>query len=78
MVCVMKYIVSIFIICSIYSSLTLAQEGWFEQTFDTTLHFNSVCFVNENVGWIYGSRTLAKTYDGGETWIFIDSEIEFE
>jgi len=55
---------------------TLAQEGWIEQTFDTTLNFSSAHFVNENIGWIVGwegvydtiSGYVYKTTNGGNQW----------
>jgi len=41
---------------------------------------NTIDFVNENVGWIAGNRTLFKTEDGGDFWnpIPIDENWEFQ
>jgi len=40
--------------------------------------FDGIDFVNENTGWIIAGsgNTLLKTEDGGETWKFINLEVE--
>ncbi|MDH3268219.1 MAG: YCF48-related protein [Ignavibacteria bacterium] len=52
---------------------TLAQEGWFEQSFNPTLHLGPVQFINENTGWMIGNDmngngNIYKTTNGGNNW----------
>ena len=48
----------------------LAQEGWFQQTSETTHNLHSVYFVDNNAGWAVGdSGTILNTTDGGANWI---------
>ena len=50
------------------SNYSLAQEAWFEQSFNE-YHFSSVYFIDSTIGWIVGnSDTIFKTTDGGENW----------
>ena len=56
-------------------------ENWEKKNSGTTLHLHSVCFINEDVGFVSGvpmsgcladdcdkGCVLLKTIDGGETW----------
>jgi photosystem II stability/assembly factor-like uncharacterized protein len=52
---------------------SLAQEGWIEETFDTTHYLYSVHFVDKNIGWIAGSDSdgfgiLYNTTNSGSSW----------
>jgi photosystem II stability/assembly factor-like uncharacterized protein len=44
---------------------------WLTKSSGTNSHFFSVCFVNQNIGYISGYNTFLKTNDGGENWIQI-------
>lgn len=35
-------------------------------------YFTSICFVDENIGFVTNGYELTKTTDGGETWIAVD------
>lgn len=48
--------------------------GWVKQRMSSFAWFQGVYFLNENKGWIVGSRgTIMATQDGGETWQKIPS-----
>jgi len=38
--------------------------------------FRAIDFVNDQVGWIAGQKSLMKTVDGGKTWKYIDLDVE--
>lgn len=46
-----------------------AQSGWFLQSSTTKEMLNSVCFVNQNVGWVAGGPDICFTRDGGSEWV---------
>ena len=64
----------LFIAIFILPAYTLAQEGWFEQSFYPADFYHSVCFVDENIGWIVGDEringngSIYKTTNGGIDW----------
>jgi photosystem II stability/assembly factor-like uncharacterized protein len=37
-------------------------------------HFETIQFVNNEIGWIVGGGNLLKTEDGGETWYTLSTD----
>lgn len=54
--------------CLLLLSQTVS-AGWVKQKTGSFAWFQGIYFLNENTGWITGSRgTILATKDGGETW----------
>lgn len=71
-----KYLVFICILfaslqlsCKNKSSLNPSQTGWFWLNPNPQGSLESVYFINNNTGYVAGGRFIAKTTDGGVTWI---------
>jgi len=44
-------------------------KNWIAQDIATISHWNSVFFINENIGWIVGDGgKILKTINGGDNW----------
>ncbi len=51
------------------SLLTAYASSWTRQTSGTMAWLHSVCFIDQNRGWVTGTNgTLLRTTDGGATW----------
>jgi len=69
----MKNISLLFVAFLLLQLNSLAQEGWIEESFDTTHYWSSVHFVDKNIGWIAGSDSdgfgvLYNTTNSGSNW----------
>lgn len=40
-----------------------------EESNSEGIHFSSIKFINDKVGWVVGSKSIYKSTDGGETWL---------
>jgi photosystem II stability/assembly factor-like uncharacterized protein len=56
----------------LYSSLSISQ--WVHQNSGTNGSLSSVCFINQNTGWVLGmdsiNTIILKTTNGGTNWIY--------
>ena len=65
----MNYFTYFFSICLLLLS-PLNYSQWMQQNSGTTKGLYSICFLNENIGWIAGEDgTILKTTDAGNSWI---------
>ena len=65
----MKNLSLLFIAFLSFQFTTLAQEGWFEQTSNTTEWLLAVSFIDSDNGTAVGGNvTILRTTDGGTTW----------
>ncbi len=48
---------------------TDAGNTWNEKTLPYSYHQYSICFLNENTGYIVGVNSIAKTTNGGDNWV---------
>ncbi len=49
-------------------------KNWIKTIFPDSYELESVCFINQNIGWAVGdSGIVVKTLDGGETWALQES-----
>src|SRR5215510_3209501 len=68
------------ILLTVFCTLVFSQAGfagWVKQRVSSFAWFQGVYFLNENRGWITGSRgTILTTADGGATWQKIKSGID--
>lgn len=50
-----------------------AQTGWYQLNSGTTNNLNSICFINQNTGFIVGyNATFLKTTNAGLNWVSIN------
>ena len=50
-------------------NVAFSQIGWFQQSSGTNLNFETVCFINDQTGFVSGSGfTIFKTTNGGVSW----------
>jgi photosystem II stability/assembly factor-like uncharacterized protein len=69
----MKKLIILFYLLML-SILTFSQ--WIQQNSNTTKTLRSICFIDENTGFVVGdSGTILKTMDGGSIWTPINSGI---
>jgi len=65
----MKNLILIFLLFFV-SGFAFSQSGWFQQNSGTTVHLNSVYFIDSNTGFIVGDDgKLLKTTNGGDNWL---------
>ncbi len=59
----------IFVLILCFVSFQMVKAGWVKQNSGTFAWLHSVYFVNQNKGWVVGSKgTFLTTEDGGQTW----------
>ena len=73
----MRTLSLLFIAFLLLNFISLAQEGWYEQTSGTSNHLHSVYFIDADNGWAVGGKynqlgsssgVLLKTTNGGIDW----------
>ncbi len=65
----MRFLPKILVIVFIFTSIQTARAEWVKQNVNTLAWLRAIHFVDENTGWIGGSRgTFLFTNDGGENW----------
>jgi photosystem II stability/assembly factor-like uncharacterized protein len=53
----------------VFIPVIAATAQWYQQNSGTTIHLQSVFFIDENTGWACGSEgVIIKTTNGGEDW----------
>jgi photosystem II stability/assembly factor-like uncharacterized protein len=65
----MRFLAKTLLLIFIFASFQTVRAEWIKQTINTFSWLHTVHFIDQNTGWIGGSRgTLLATTDGGQTW----------
>ena len=67
---------SLFVFAMLFNSYAQDSGNW--KILNEGGNFRIIDFINEDIGWIGGGRTLLKTEDGGETWHSLPIEENYD